>query len=157
MKRPETLKPPSLFGSILLNYKVVLLRDPISLKLAMSIFACLLGVSLTLTTSTPSMMQMLDKFFSIALWGWLFTAMGVVGFILTANFQTQTTLKVAVSLFNLFVWVILNVSSLYSKEFSPLQSLLLLPCLFEVWILVHTWMPHSCLHRSTDVVRPSQY
>lgn len=145
--------PFNSFQLICKNYKLVMLRDPLSLKFTMAIASLTLGISLFLIPQMPPAMMLLSKIFSPSTWGWLFVLTGGVRLMSLGQDGIPKAIHISAGIVSLYLWVFLNISSFQSSSFDSLNSLLLITVIFEAWLLVHAFLPHRSMVRRSDVQR----
>lgn len=142
---------PQMRNSLTGSCKRVLLRDPISLKMAMAFVSLFLGVSLMFSKSIPPALDVMTGLLPMATWGSLFFVSGASRLAFLGGTQLfHRTAQILFSLLSLYLWVYLNISSFQSPSFDALNATLGATIVLEAWILVHTMFPHTDQKRFTD-------
>lgn len=137
--------------SIAVRYKRVMLRDPISLKLAMAFAGIFLGVALMISPKVPAAVEIMCRLLPATFWGFCFFLTGAFRLLfIGGNEHFHVALRGTVAFLSMYLWVYLNISSWQSNQFDAMNSLLLVTVLFEAWIMVHSIFPHRGPRRCTD-------
>ena len=146
-----TFKPAPPMSVFFNSYKRVLLRDPISLKLAMSIASIFLGIAFIVTDEVPGSAIAMAKLLDLWVWGTMFLMTGLLRLsYIGDSVLFPYSVRIVTCLLSLYLWVHLNVSSFQSPRFDALNSLLFMTIVFECWSFVHTLFPHRPPGRCTD-------
>lgn len=142
---------PDMFQGAIKRYKRVMLRDPISLKMAMSFASIFLGVALIVTPKIPAAVVVMCAWVPAWIWGCVFLVTGSLRLLfIGGNEFFPVKIRGGVSLISMYLWVYLNISSAQSTQFDAMNSLMVVTVVFELWILVHSIFPHRGPRRCTD-------
>ena len=124
------------------TYRVILMRNPTSVMLIMALSSTLIGLGfLASKTNSPDILRVMLEIASVQYWGIAFLSCGIFN-ILSIGVRFPKTLDISVGVISLFLWVMVNLSSVQTPVFDTFQLLLLVTVLMDTWILVHKMLPH---------------